>query len=660
MKNLLFMCLVFMMNLSYGQDFNSHRVSVITNVLENPVFNRELYAVSLKDKYRDVITNKTSLNNYVDLLVEDAAYTHNSSYVYSGWEEAERFLLNVLKKAAPENVIDASVKIKIVRDADFNAHCREDGTLFINIGLLASLNTEAELAAILCHELGHYLFFHSYKRYQKQVNSQNASTIMGSFGLLGLAPQYAFSKSLQEQEAEADDFAIKSFKQSAYSAKGLVGSFDYMLQLEKLQRKSVNFRLPVFYLSSHPPTAERLEKMNAINGGTENPGYNFLVDSLYFKNLKRRATDETIFLSFNEANYDACLYYSFRENLQYPADEFYLFYTLESIRRVSLISENSDTRYFIAGDYDLEAPEPQMKPLHINSKIKKAKIRKSVFYNLAELYPNTFFDKSSNRLLKNDTLEFITEQEALTYFSKQAKNSCSSCFLPLKLLKEPFTIPEAAKINGSLEHSFYRTCSGYDSLQGSLPNFEKVPVFFNSIFIKQYGAAFNKISFISTSEIRKQYKEFGIDRTGLKPLVFYNPMSLPEQYNLYGIMTVIENWYKIRTGVNPEKGGLKNIKEHHYDIVSFPVTTVFPELAAFAHKYQFKKLMFFDMALYSQVQQNFGGATETQSHIGTIYCINFEKNTISCGKTAMSGGAPASVRSLIAGFESVFLEQSRR
>lgn len=660
MKKWLVLYFAFLIISVYGQGFSSHPVSVITGSGVIKPFNEQEYGAALKSKYKDVITNETSLANYVDLLVEDAKFTNSSSYIYSNWEKSEEFILKVLKKAAPENVVDASVKIKIVRDADFNASCREDGTIFVNIGFLAGINTEAELAAVLCHELGHYLFFHSYKSYQKQVSTQNTSIVMSRLGLLGMLPQYAFSKSSQEQEAEADDFAIKCFKQSAYSVNGLNGIFDLLLQLENLQRKSIGFRLPLFYLSSHPPTSGRLEKMQAVKSTATNSGSDFLVDSLYFRNLKKQATDETIFLLFNSASYDACLYYAFREHLLHPDDEFYLFYTLESIRRVSLLSKNSDERYFISGDYNLEAAEPQIKPLYINSQIKKPKIRKSVYYNLAEIYPHTTFKQSLNPLLQNDTLEFMTEQEALAYFLSRAKNNCPSCFLSLKLLKEPFSFPEATKISGSLEKSLYTTCTGYDSLPANNGGFEKVPVFFNNIFFKQYGATFNKVSFLSTAEIRKQYNEFGIERTGLKPLVFYNPIASDEQYNLYGIMDIVESWYKIQTDVNPEKWGLSNMNERHYDIVNFPVTTIFPELAALANKYQFKKILFFDIALYSQTQQGIGGVSETQSHIGTVYCINFEKNTISCGKTAMSGGAPASVRPLIAGFESVFIEQSRR
>jgi len=56
-----------------------------------------------------------------------------------------------LLKNEPE--LRKKIKIYVTKSSDVNAHAFDKGFIFINVGLLAQLENEAQLAFILSHEI---------------------------------------------------------------------------------------------------------------------------------------------------------------------------------------------------------------------------------------------------------------------------------------------------------------------------------------------------------------------------------------------------------------------------------------------------------------------------------------------------------------------------
>jgi tetratricopeptide (TPR) repeat protein len=66
----------------------------------------------------------------------------------------------------PESHGDLSFRVRVIKDPHLNAFVFPDGTIYINTGMLARIENEAQLATILAHEMAHALMQHALKIFQ--------------------------------------------------------------------------------------------------------------------------------------------------------------------------------------------------------------------------------------------------------------------------------------------------------------------------------------------------------------------------------------------------------------------------------------------------------------------------------------------------------------
>lgn len=100
------------------------------------------------------------------------------------------------------------IRVHLVRTPVFNASMAPNGMLQLWTGLLLRVENEAQLAAIVGHEIGHYLQRHSVDRL-RDIRAKSAfGQFLGLFGLAGavgqlavLASAFAYSR---DHEREAD------------------------------------------------------------------------------------------------------------------------------------------------------------------------------------------------------------------------------------------------------------------------------------------------------------------------------------------------------------------------------------------------------------------------------------------------------------------------
>jgi predicted Zn-dependent protease len=70
----------------------------------------------------------------------------------------------------PELEKDSVIHAYLVKDGHFNAAMTPFGIMYVNVGLLVELPSEASLASVFTHELAHYYLRHSLKRFIKEEN----------------------------------------------------------------------------------------------------------------------------------------------------------------------------------------------------------------------------------------------------------------------------------------------------------------------------------------------------------------------------------------------------------------------------------------------------------------------------------------------------------
>jgi predicted Zn-dependent protease len=157
-------------------------------------------------------------------------------------------------------------EINTLKTDDMNAYAMPGGKIMVYSGLVEKLQlTDAELAAVLGHEISHALREHTRERVSRAYAQQLAlagvavATGAGS-GALDLANQVA-SVTFQlphgrEQEAEADVMGLELMARAGYDPHAAVGVWQKMMGAQR------NGGPPEF-LSTHPSPANRIAELQA-------------------------------------------------------------------------------------------------------------------------------------------------------------------------------------------------------------------------------------------------------------------------------------------------------------------------------------------------------------------------------------------------------------
>ncbi len=158
-------------------------------------------------------------------------------------------------------------KFTVLDSPVVNAFAVPGGYIYVTRGILALMNSEAELAAVLGHEIGHVNARHSVRRMSEmqlaQIGLALGSAVSEKFarlsGVAGIGMQLLFLKFSRSDEREADALGIVYSRSAGYDPGEVIPFFT---ALEKMGDLSGGQSLPGF-LSTHPLTAERIQ--NAKN-----------------------------------------------------------------------------------------------------------------------------------------------------------------------------------------------------------------------------------------------------------------------------------------------------------------------------------------------------------------------------------------------------------
>lgn len=148
-----------------------------------------------------------------------------------------------------------------------NAFAVPGGVIFISRALIAILEDESELAAVLAHEVGHVAAKHALKSTQRAQLLQGAGTITAaSIGgdkgnrlasAIGDMQTVLFDKGLdKEMEFEADLASMESTYRSGYDPSAMIRVLE---KLQKLEASSKDKKGSWF--STHPPLSERIARL---------------------------------------------------------------------------------------------------------------------------------------------------------------------------------------------------------------------------------------------------------------------------------------------------------------------------------------------------------------------------------------------------------------
>jgi len=122
---------------------------------------------------------------------------------------------------------------RIIDDTVVNAFALPGGYIYVTRGILAHLNSEAQLAAVVGHEIGHVTARHSADQLTKQQLAQ-AGLAIGSIasptfgrvsGLAGQALGVLFLKFSRANESQADELGLRYMQRARYDPREMPGVF---------------------------------------------------------------------------------------------------------------------------------------------------------------------------------------------------------------------------------------------------------------------------------------------------------------------------------------------------------------------------------------------------------------------------------------------------
>ncbi|MEY2857441.1 MAG: hypothetical protein RLZZ74_1753 [Cyanobacteriota bacterium] len=157
-------------------------------------------------------------------------------------------------------------EFNIIDDPTPNAFALPGGKIFFHTGILDLMDSEAELAGVLAHEIAHSVLSHSYKQIGESALTGTAANVISSVlgkeagavsNVGGLILGQKFSR---DKEKQADILGLRVLDAAGYSADGL---YNVMAKLKKVSGGGANL------LSSHPASEERmryLEELIQTNG----------------------------------------------------------------------------------------------------------------------------------------------------------------------------------------------------------------------------------------------------------------------------------------------------------------------------------------------------------------------------------------------------------
>ena len=177
---------------------------------------------------------------------------------------------------------------RVVDDASVNAFALPGGFLYVTRGLLAHLDSEAELAAVLGHEIGHVTARHSTSR-TSQARMAAAGLGLGSLfeprlmrhvDLVAAAVGLGMLKLGRDDEREADRLGLRYLERAGYSTHAVLRVLTMLGRVEA-RRPAAGCE----WLSSHPSASDRVQRVRPLvraDGREERLAFLREIDGLRF------------------------------------------------------------------------------------------------------------------------------------------------------------------------------------------------------------------------------------------------------------------------------------------------------------------------------------------------------------------------------------------
>lgn len=284
------------------------------------------------------------------------------------------------KAAAVSHRPELEYTFNIIDSPEINAFALPGGYVYVNRGLLTFMNSEAELAAVLSHEIGHITARHAVQQ-QARGGMANAAAVVGGFvaavatgsGYVGnqisevasIWAQAGLSGFSREHELEADSLAAEYLVKAGYDPAAMIEVITVLKNQEDFNRLiSGNSAGYHGLFASHPRNDKRLQQavsqVGNLSGNeitqTDNTKFRESLDGLIIGQSQGSQTTDA-----RNRYYQALLGYTVVFPSEWQIDETTTTVTASHAEQGSIyieaqrIQENIEPRVFIRDNMGIDA-----------------------------------------------------------------------------------------------------------------------------------------------------------------------------------------------------------------------------------------------------------------------------------------------------------------
>jgi len=176
------------------------------------------------------------------------------------------YLQGIMDRLYPE--FKGKLRVRLLNAQHINAFTLPNGSIYVNAGLVARFENEAQLATVLAHEGAHFIHRHSLQQAERVRNAAAFALVVGMLGvplvgdIVALSSMFGYSR---EHEREADEIGYQRLIAAGYSPRETIRTFEHL----QAEIKAADIKEP-FFFASHPKLQERIDSFSELVKDADN------------------------------------------------------------------------------------------------------------------------------------------------------------------------------------------------------------------------------------------------------------------------------------------------------------------------------------------------------------------------------------------------------
>jgi beta-barrel assembly-enhancing protease len=328
---------------------------------------------------------------------EEQRRLNSSSYIYED-PVLSAYLNEVAQNLIPQDIRGKglSFQVRVIRNPLLNAFAYPNGVIYVHTGLISKMENEAQLAALLGHEMSHVTHRHAIENYRSVKNTtavlatiQMASVPFGAYGSLAntlgtLGAMAAVTGYSRELETEADNVGLVLLINAGYDPKEAPKLFEHLKRDVEQQEKK-----EPFFFGTHPRLQERIDNYTRLIK-TKYPDATGMKNTKRFMNIISSLILDNAMMDLSMGRFSSAedgIGRFLQSDSQNSRAHFYLG-ELYRQRNDEADREKAINEYNLSITYDPSNPEPHKGSGLIYYKLKRYQEAKAEFEKYLTLFPD--------------------------------------------------------------------------------------------------------------------------------------------------------------------------------------------------------------------------------------------------------------------------------